>query len=192
MNSFLIYLVESGICLGLFYIIYRIFLSRETFFRTNRLYLLFAIPLSFIIPLINIPSPFLTAKKMGIGSMSTQGTVGAGHSFGLTEIVGIVYLFGALFFLVCFGYKLAQLAKLIHKYGYQKCGKLKIVYIEQDTAPFSFFNYFFLYVYCNTPLVRFQHRTVDLLRFSDKGRLFWEPFPNQGIWFDWLSPRPES
>jgi hypothetical protein len=48
---------------------------------------------------------------------------------------------------------------MIKKYGYQKCGKLKLVYIEEDTAPFSFFNYFFL----NKSHIS-QH---DLLRIID-------------------------
>ncbi len=144
MTNFLFYLVESGICLGLFYLIYRIFLCNETFFRTNRLYLLFAIPLSFIIPLINIPSPFLSARTIESRSVPLQGTVATSHSLGFAEIVGMAYLLGALFFFICFGYKIVQLAKLIKKHGYQKCGKLKLVYIEEDSAPFSFFNYFFL------------------------------------------------
>lgn len=144
MTSFLLYLAESGVCLGLFYIIYRIFLSRETFFRTNRIYLLIAIPLSFILPLINIPSPFLTAKSIGTGYMPLTGKGASAPSLRLAEIAGITYILGALFFLACFVYKIAQLMKLIKKQGYQKCGKLKLVYIEEDTAPFSFFNYFFL------------------------------------------------
>jgi len=144
MTDFLVYLVESGICLGLFYITYRIFLSGETFFRTNRLYLLMAIPLSFMLPRINMPSPFISAKNSGTGMLSAQGTLEATHSIGLMDIIGIVYLLGALFFLACFGYKLGQLWILVKKYGYQKCGKLKLVYLEEDTAPFSFFNYFFL------------------------------------------------
>jgi hypothetical protein len=159
MISFLLYLVESGICLGLFYLIYRIFLSKETFFRTNRLYLLFAIPLSFIIPLINIASPFVSAKNLGARYFSSQGAGAATHSFSIVDIVWIVYSIGALFSLVCFGYKIAQLFTLIRKYGYQKCGKLKLVYIEEDTAPFSFFNYFFL----NKSNIS-QH---DLLRIID-------------------------
>ncbi len=159
MIRLLIYLVESGVCLSLFYMIYRIFLSRETFFRTNRLYLLFAIPLSFAIPFINIPSPFLTAKSFGAGNLPSQATGAATTSLGLAEIAGMVYLLGALFFLACFGYKLAQLWRLINKYGYQKCGKLKLVYVEEDTAPFSFFHYFFL----NKSNIS-QH---DLLRIID-------------------------
>jgi beta-lactamase regulating signal transducer with metallopeptidase domain len=138
---------------------YRIFLSRETFFRTNRLYLLFAIPLSFIIPLINISSPFVTAKAIGARYLSSEGAGAATHSFGFMDIVGIVYLLGASFFLVCFVYKLIQLSMMIKKYGFQKCGKLNLVYIEEDTAPFSFFNYFFL----NKSHIS-QH---DLLRIID-------------------------
>jgi hypothetical protein len=159
MTNFLLYLVESGVCLGLFYIIYRIFLSGETFFRTNRLYLLFAIPLSFILPLINIPSPFLTAKDISARYLSSQGTGTATQSFGIMDIIGIAYLLGALFFLACFVYKLSQLWILIKKYGYQKCGELKLVFIEEDTAPFSFFRYFFL----NKSNIS-QH---DLLRIID-------------------------
>ena len=159
MTEFLIYLGESGICLGLFYITYRIFLSRETFFRTNRLYLLTAVPLSFMLPLVNMPSPFISANTSGTRMFSAQGTLEATHSFGLMDIVGIVYLLGALFFLACFGYKLAQLWILVKKHGYQKCGKLKLVFLDEDTAPFSFFNYFFL----NKSNIS-QH---DLLRIID-------------------------
>jgi hypothetical protein len=144
MINFLVYLVESGICLGLLYIIYRIFLSRETFFRANRLYLLFAIPISFVLPLVNIPSPFLSPRTIESRSVPFQGTGAASHSIGFAEIVGLVYLLGAIFFIICFGHKIVQIARLIKKNGYQKCGRLKLVYIEEDTAPFSFFNYFFL------------------------------------------------
>ncbi len=159
MTDFLFYLAEAGICLGLFYLVYRFFLSQETFFRTNRLYLIFAIPLSFILPLINLPSPFLSAENAGARDLSFRGVAAAPHSFGFVEVLSIVYFMGALFFLGCFGYKFIQLSTLIKKYGYQKCGKLKIVYIEEDTAPFSFFNYFFLNK-SNIP----QH---DLLRIID-------------------------
>ena len=159
MNSFLLYLVESGICLGLLYLIYRIFLSNETFFRTNRLYLLLAIPLSFIIPLVNIPSPFLTASNVEPGYVSSPLSGTVTNSLGWTDLIWIAYLLGVVFFLARFGYKIAQLSALIKRHGHQKCGKLKLVFIEEDTAPFSFFNYFFL----NKSNIS-QH---DLLRIID-------------------------
>jgi len=159
MTNFLIYLVESGICLGLFYIIYRIFLSRETFFRTNRLYLLFAIPLSLALPLVNIPSPFFSVEKTGAGLIFSQAPEAVAPSLSIWNIAGIVYLLGVLFFLICFGHKLAQIWLLVKKHGYQRCGKLKLVFLDVDTAPFSFFNYFFL----NKSNIS-QH---DLLRIID-------------------------
>jgi len=159
MISFLIYLVESGICLGLLYLIYRIFLSNETFFRTNRLYLLLSIPVSFIIPLVNMPSPFLTALAMDPRILSSPNTGAPTQSLGLLDLILIVYFLGVIFFLVRFGFKVFQLSTLIRKYGYQKCGNLNLVYIEEDTAPFSFFNYFFL----NKTNIS-QH---DLLRIID-------------------------
>ncbi len=159
MINFLLYLVESGICLGLLYLIFRIFLSKETFFRINRLYLLFSIPVSFIIPLINMPSPFLTAPATDPRFLFSPITRAPAQSLALVDIILIVYLLGVVFFLMRFGYKILQLSTLIRKYGYQICGKLKLVYIEEDTAPFSFFNYFFL----NKSNIS-QH---DLLRIID-------------------------
>lgn len=159
MINFLLYLVESGICLGLLYLIYTIFLSKETFFKTNRLYLLFSIPISFIIPLLNMPSPFLTARTLEPRYISSPVSGVSATSLSLGNFIGIVYLLGVVFFLIRFGYKIIQLSILIRKYGYQKCGKLKLVYIEEDTAPFSFFHYFFL----NKSNIS-QH---DLLRIID-------------------------
>ena len=159
MISFLLYLVESGICLGLLYLIYTIFLRKETFFKTNRLYLLFSIPISFIIPLLNIPSPFLTAPAKDPRIFSFSITGAPLQSLGLLDLILIVYFLGVIFFLLRFGYKILQLSTLIRKYGYQRCGELKLVYIEEDTAPFSFFNYFFL----NKTNIS-QH---DLLRIID-------------------------
>ena len=159
MINFLLYLVESGICLGLLYLIYTIFLSKETFFKTNRLYLLFSIPLSFIIPLLNMPSPFVTAPIIEPRYIFSPISGISANSLSLGDIVGIVYLLGVVFFLIRFGHKIVQLSTLIRKYGYQKCGKLNLVYIKEDTAPFSFFNYFFL----NKSNIS-QH---DLLRIID-------------------------
>lgn len=159
MISFLLYLVESGVCLGLLYLIYTFFLSKETFFKTNRLYLLFSIPISFIIPLLNMPSPFLTAPTLEPQNISSPISGVSAHSLSFGHFIGIVYLLGVVFFLTRFGYKIVQLSTLIRKYGYQKCGKLNLVYIEEDTAPFSFFNYFFL----NKSNIS-QH---DLLRIID-------------------------
>ncbi len=39
MKPFLLYLVQSGLCLAVFFLIYELFLKRETFFQLNRIFL---------------------------------------------------------------------------------------------------------------------------------------------------------
>ncbi len=54
MNSFINYILESGISLGALSLVYFVFLRRETFFKMNRLFLLFAILFSSVLPLLHL------------------------------------------------------------------------------------------------------------------------------------------
>ena len=54
MHSLLIYMLESGICLMVFFLLYQVFLKKETYYRLNRAYLLFALSFSMLAPLLNI------------------------------------------------------------------------------------------------------------------------------------------
>jgi hypothetical protein len=159
MNNFLLYMVESSICLGLFYLVYWAFLRKETFFAINRLFLMLSIPLSFLIPLINLPSPIRTAPSIEQGHLFAPVSNLQTNSLGLMDMLWVIYLAGVGFFLVRFSYKIVQLLLLIKKNGYQKYGKINCVFIDEDSAPFSFFNFFFL----NKSNVS-QH---DLLRIID-------------------------
>jgi beta-lactamase regulating signal transducer with metallopeptidase domain len=159
MNNFLLYMVESGICLGLFYLVYLVFLRRETFFAINRFYLMLSIPLSFLIPLINLPSPFRTAPPTQQQNLFAPVSSAQTNSFGLVDILWVIYLAGVGLFLARFAYKITQLILLIRKNEHQKYGRIHLVYIDEDSAPFSFFNFFFL----NKSKIS-QH---DLLRIID-------------------------
>ncbi|MDQ3291609.1 MAG: M56 family metallopeptidase [Bacteroidota bacterium] len=55
MNKILFYLLESGACLLVFYLLYNLLLKRENCFQYNRFYLLLTPLLSFIIPLVELP-----------------------------------------------------------------------------------------------------------------------------------------
>lgn len=59
MNNFIIYSIEIGVCLALFYSAYWLFLKKETFFKLNRFYLIFSIAASLFVPLLNL-SPATT------------------------------------------------------------------------------------------------------------------------------------
>ena len=55
MNTFIIYLIQSALCLASLYLIYWFFLRKDTFFTANRFYLIGSIILSFILPMFEIP-----------------------------------------------------------------------------------------------------------------------------------------
>ncbi|MDR1155460.1 MAG: M56 family metallopeptidase, partial [Bacteroidales bacterium] len=55
MNVFLLYVVQSALCLSLFYGLYLLLLRREAFFRFNRSVLLAIMVSSMVIPLIRLP-----------------------------------------------------------------------------------------------------------------------------------------
>ena len=54
MTAFLIYLLKTTVCLAIFYLFFKAFLSNETLFRFNRKILLLGVIVCFILPLIKI------------------------------------------------------------------------------------------------------------------------------------------
>lgn len=63
MNNFIIYSIEIAICLTLFYAVYWLFLRKETFFKLNRVYLIFSVVLAFLIPLLNITTDNILSEN---------------------------------------------------------------------------------------------------------------------------------
>jgi len=152
MNDFVIYLIESGISLALFYSVYWIFLKKDTFFVINRLFLVSSAAFSLIIPLIHITSPafinitsFIGSRPLlespavfsGVSSMPAQ-------SLGISDVLLLIYIWGVIFFLIRFVYQLLKVLILIRKNGIHKYNGLKVVFIDKDCSPFSFFNFVFI------------------------------------------------
>jgi TonB family protein len=54
MNPLFIYLVKAVLCLAALYIVYQLFLCRDTMYERNRLFILFSLLLSLFLPLISI------------------------------------------------------------------------------------------------------------------------------------------
>ena len=54
MGIFFVYILKTSVCLAVFYLFYRLLLSKETFHRFNRLALLGVLLLSCLVPLIEV------------------------------------------------------------------------------------------------------------------------------------------
>ena len=51
---FMIYLLETGLCLSLLYLAYWLFLRKETYFNFNRLFLVGSLILALVVPLVHM------------------------------------------------------------------------------------------------------------------------------------------
>jgi len=157
MTSFVNYLLESGISLSLFALVYFLFLRRETFFNVNRWFLLVSIGFSAILPLLHIPfytpeatmlpevtvTPYinLLSAVTIYGATLSQGAerfVLTYSLFGYIYLAGVVILSGKLIF------QIYQIIRLIASNRVVPEGKIKLVILEQESSPFSFLNYIFV------------------------------------------------
>ncbi|MDN3641858.1 M56 family metallopeptidase [Lutimonas halocynthiae] len=138
------YFIKFSAILGLFFIFYKLFLEKETFFNMIRGYFLIGIITALILPLIIIPE-YVYLENVWVSQMTASSVEVAAveNSPGLdleTLILG-VYALGVLFFGIRFLLQLGSLLRFILKY--QKTKRNGYVFIEADasTSPFSFFNY---------------------------------------------------
>jgi len=149
MNDLWKYLIESAVSLCLFYGIYWIFLRRDTFFTRNRFYLALTIFLSMIIPLLSVsirqPAPIYTIEAMldeAVIAPASSLNVPTGDS--PRNLFTWFYLAGAVFFLLKFLVNTGQIVWLIKRYGITRENGLRIVYMDRNLSPFSFYNIIFL------------------------------------------------
>ena len=138
------YFIKFSAILGLFFIFYKLFLQKETFFNMIRGYFIIGILTAIILPLIIIPE-YVVIENIFMNQM-----VASSSEFALVEnssgidknmILIAAYLIGVLFFGIRFLLQVISLAKFILKYP--KTRRKGYVFIEADesTSPFSFFNY---------------------------------------------------
>ena len=64
MGVFFVYMLKSSVCLAMFYLFYRMLLSKETFHRFNRIALLGVLLLSCLVPMIELTTAEACAKLL--------------------------------------------------------------------------------------------------------------------------------
>ncbi|MCW0483543.1 TonB family protein [Gaoshiqia sediminis] len=155
MNSFIHYILESGISLGAFSLIYFLFLRQETFFTANRLFLLFAVVFSSLLPLLHLrvyePDNLVGVPTSDTVNMLEAITItGSGFSGSLAGWISASYLLVvgylgisvlvALFVLL----RIGQLVVIIRKAQVLPKSGVNYVYINDNSSPYSFLNYLFV------------------------------------------------
>lgn len=145
MGYFLVYILKSGFCLMLFYLFYRLFLSRETFFRFNRVVLLGMLLLSLVIPFIRltIEQPTLIQQQAidleALLLMANEAEAEA--SFWNPYIVFFyIYLIGLLCVLLQMLISVNRIRKIKSGGSLLIIDNTSVYLVKNDIAPFSWMN----------------------------------------------------
>jgi len=150
MNSLFIILIQSSASIILLYLVYHIFLRKDTFFKTNRFYLVTSLLFSVIVPFIDLsrilPNQdgvlLVILDPIIITPDGIQQSVEA--NTGLYNILLSIYLTGVVIFSLRFVYQLFQIYTLTRKFGIDRKQGLRMVFTNKNYSPFSFFNLVFL------------------------------------------------
>jgi len=151
MTDIFVFLLKSALTMTLLYLVYWVFLKRETLFNTTRYYLLLSLIISVALPFIcikyNVSSPdrFAVNDLTGTLSQGNHLTLNSGKSLPLLlRITGIIYLFGVFIFLLRIIIQFAILFGIIYKNGVSIVNGTRIVYNTRYQMPFSFMNLVFI------------------------------------------------
>jgi len=185
---FLVYILQAGLALGVFYVIYELFLKRETFFHLNRVYLVSGLLLSFLIPAFPITSPFRASAAVPAIDLAAFPPTSASRGIEPADVLVFLYGAGVLLFLLRFGLQLARLGRVVRRSGIRRFLGSKIVPVERSFTPFSFLGIVFLSegvpldgnlrrILAHEQIHIRQHHTLDVLLMEIVLSLQWfNPF----------------
>ncbi|MBJ7879414.1 M56 family metallopeptidase [Gelidibacter salicanalis] len=157
------YVFKASAILSIFYICYRLFLQRETFYDANRWFLLLGLMTSALLPLMVIPVYIEVpmTPNTGFAAVATT-TQHRPEVFDVTSLFIWGYAIGASFFLGRFILQLFSITTLIKKHNKKKTAPYTFIETAQVSTPFSFFNWI---VYNPT---QFDAQELDLILQHEK------------------------
>lgn len=174
MNEFLLYLLKSGIWISVFWLIYWIFLRKETFFHFNRNFLFIGLLASLLLPfcqytyIVDIAIPNISMSQSVEHAIAPASPV-----FNGWLILFYIYVAGVVFFLCRYLVGLIGILRLIRKYEATKADGLSIINTSGLDTSFSFFRYIFINDYPNI-----SNTEKELILEHEKAHI------NQRHWLD--------
>lgn len=136
------YLLKSSIVLGIFYICYRLFLQKETFFEANRWFLLVGIFAATFLPFVIIPIHIIKEAPVISHEFNVANTAEiTTTSLDYLTILFYLYIIGAIGFTVHLLIQFTSLGKLFYTHHATPNETYKIVKTDASIAPFSFFKW---------------------------------------------------
>ena len=142
-----IYSLKVGACLAVFYLFFKLLLSRETFHRFNRIVVLGAMLLSFVLPLCVITVwrelPLLPAVPVfGMDGAASETALPAARPFPWKTLVGVLFVTGAAVTFLHTLWSLGAVMRVIRRGCRERLDDGTIlVRLPQRVTPFSWGRY---------------------------------------------------
>jgi len=153
MGAFFVYILKSSVCLAVFYLFYRLLLSKETFHRFNRFALLGILLLSCMVPFVEVTvkdptdmhQQFLTLEEF-LSTVSpveeVTGNAVPVPDFTWREVLLLVYLSGMVFFFIRTLWALFRMLHLIRDSRIvSRENGITIIAHQKNIAPFSWMKF---------------------------------------------------
>lgn len=144
MGIFFVYILKSSVCLTIFYLFYKLLLSRDTFHRFNRIALLSLIMLSVIIPFCEITLEKATAIQRPVmdlenllAAVSMRTSAESASQPVWLRVMVIAYIIGGILTLCQFAYSFYALFRLMRQGTPKLVDGIHLILTDQPVAPFS-------------------------------------------------------
>ena len=196
MGIFFVYILKTSLCLAVFYLFYRLLLSKETFHRFNRWALLGMLLLSCVIPLIEVTTheatdmsqPFLSLEEMLAMAEPAPVMEEVSTPFPWRALLLLVYLVGIGFFFVRHLWSLGRMLRLLRASKKESMEDGITLYIHEDknVAPFSWMNNIAI---SKDDLEENGDAVLTHERAHIRNRHSWDLLLAEGcIFFQWFNP----
>ena len=152
----MLYLFQVNVGLILFYTLYKLVCTRDTFFRSRRFILIVSLVLPFILPFIDVREWLESRDRMimlthfDYSAVLPEIVVGSeaaetgNRVFVLSEWIGYLYLAGVLVLLVRLVIQAFSLYRLIVRMPEKEINGVRVKCLNAPSGPFSFFRWIFM------------------------------------------------
>ena len=152
----MLYLLQVNVGLILFYALYKLVCTRDTFFRSRRFILIVSLVLPFILPFIDVREWLESRDRMimlthfDYSAVLPEIVVGSeaaetgNRVFVLSEWIGYLYLAGVLVLLVRLAVQAFSLSRLILRMPEKEINGVRVKCLNDPSGPFSFFRWIFM------------------------------------------------
>ena len=143
------YLIKSAAILAMFYLIYILFLRKQTHFKVHRVFLISGVIASLVLPfvyftqtiIVDIPAVQNNVLLTPVGETVPMESIPVEEPINWWNVLWYTYIIGVGIMLLRFLTQLVSLWTVISRNPVRKLDGFHYVRVTKKLAPFSFFNY---------------------------------------------------